>query len=47
MEDDTTLDAIAKLTLPRYRLSDYEDSRAAKTPRTRSTSTTSAQAAAT
>ena len=32
MEDDTTLDAIAKLTLPRYRLSDYEDSRAAKTP---------------
>ena len=32
MEDDTTLDAIAKLTLPRYRLSDYEDPRAAKTP---------------
>ena len=31
MEDDTTLDAIAKLTLPRYRLSDYEDPRAPKT----------------
>ena len=31
MEDDTTLDAIAKLTLPRYRLSDYEDKRASKT----------------
>ena len=31
MEDDTTLDAIAKLTLPRYRLSDYEDTRATKT----------------
>ena len=25
MEDDTTLDAIARLALPRYRLSDYED----------------------
>ncbi len=31
MEDDTTLDAIARLTLPRYRLSDYEDPRAPKT----------------
>ncbi len=32
MEDDDTLDAIARLTLPRYRLSDYEDPRATKTP---------------
>lgn len=32
MEDDTTLDAIARLTLPRYRLSDYEDLRAPKNP---------------
>lgn len=32
MEDDFTLDAITKLTLPRYRLSDYEDRRATKTP---------------
>jgi hypothetical protein len=32
MEDDATLDAIARLTLPRYRLSDYEDPRAPKTP---------------
>lgn len=32
MEDDTTLDTIARLTLPRYRLSDYEDPRAPKTP---------------
>ncbi len=31
MEDDDTLDAIARLTLPRYRLSDYEDPRALKT----------------
>lgn len=31
MEDDVTLDAITRLTLPRYRLSDYEDARAAKT----------------
>ncbi len=32
MEDDTTLDAISRLTLPRYHLSDYEDPHAAKTP---------------
>lgn len=32
MEDDTTLDAITRLTLPRYRLADYEDPRASKTP---------------
>ena len=32
MEDDITLDAVARLTLPRYRLSDYEDPRADKTP---------------
>ena len=32
MEDDDTLDAISSLTLPRYRLSDYENPNAAKTP---------------
>lgn len=31
MEDDATLDAITRLTLPRYRLADYEDRRASKT----------------
>lgn len=31
MEDDSTLDVISALTLPRYRLADYEDPRAPKT----------------
>ena len=31
MEDDTTLDAIRDLTLPRYRLADYEDPKAPHT----------------
>lgn len=35
MEDDETLDVIGRLMLPRYRLSDYEDSRGVKTAQDR------------
>lgn len=35
MEDTDTLDAVAGLTLPRYRLADYENPRAAKAPEDR------------